>query len=438
MSSRASLSGDPVSGGPLSGGPGWLAFQAGLFLLPSSALLAAIPLFVSCVAGSRGRQPSLWQDRWMVPLLFASVLMVIGACMAETGGLAWAGLANWIPFFWGFWAFRPFLDGAERRQRAARWLLAGTVPVLVTGFGQMLFGWSGPWQCLGGAIVWFLGPGGQPEGRLSGLFDYANVAGAWLGVIWPFSLAAVLHRRDPRWCRGLALLLSASIVAAVILTRSRNAMAALIVAVPWVLGPLQWGWLFPLLLLATAPILLIVWPGAPTGLQQWAADLLPDGVRQRLLEKQATGSLTRLAQWRFGLDLIAQRPWLGWGAAAFSVLYPIHAQRKWHGHSHNLPLELGVSHGLPVTVLVVGVVLALLVLALRQGILRSATMDRAWWAATLVLVAMHASDLPFFDSRLNILGWVLLAGLCGFNQESWSDSGPDRDAPAVLPESADP
>ena len=27
---------------------------------------------------------------------------------------------------------------------------------------------------------------------------------------------------------------------------------------------------------------------------------------------------------------------------------------------------------------------------------------------------MHATDLPLFDARLNLLGWVLLAGLCGF------------------------
>ena len=424
MSSRVSFSTESC----------WQVFQIGLFLLPSSALLAAVPLFVSCVAGSRGRQPSLWRDGWMAPLLLASLLMVLGACVAVTGSLAWAGLANWIPFFWGFWAFRPFLASVERRQRSARLLLAGTVPVLVTGFGQMWLGWSGPWQLLGGAIIWFLEPGGQPDGRLSGLFDYANVAGAWLGVIWPFALAAVLQRRDARWSRGLALLLAAAIVAAVVLTRSRNAMAALVLAVPWVLGPSQWIWLFPLLLLLTAPLLLVVLPGVPAWLQQWVAELVPDTVRQRLLEKQGTSSLTRLAQWRFGLELIAQRPWLGWGAAAFSVLYPIFAQRKWHGHSHNLPLELGVSHGLPAAVLVVGTVLALLIVTMRQGILRSGSMDRAWWAATLAMLAMHASDLPFFDSRLNILGWILLAGLCAFNQERRPDSAPGRDDSSIVRE----
>jgi hypothetical protein len=40
--------------------------------------------------------------------------------------------------------------------------------------------------------------------------------------------------------------------------------------------------------------------------------------------------------------------------------------------------------------------------------------DRAWWAAALVLAALHATDIPFYDSRINVAGWVLLAGLaCG-------------------------
>jgi O-antigen ligase len=113
---------------------------------------------------------------------------------------------------------------------------------------------------------------------------------------------------------------------------------------------------------------------------------------------------------------VAARPWLGWGAAAFSVLYPIYAAKRWHGHSHNLPLELAISHGIPVTVLIVGTVSLLLVVALKRGILKQDPVERAWWAAALVMVVMHATDLPLFDSRMNFLGWVLLAGLANFNQ----------------------
>ena len=94
---------------------------------------------------------------------------------------------------------------------------------------------------------------------------------------------------------------------------------------------------------------------------------------------------------------------------------------KIYGHSHNLPLELAVSHGLPVALLIVGMVLTLLILGLQRRVLELGDFDRAWWSAVLVLVVLHGSDLPFFDSRLNIAGWILLAGLrCLVKQKATS------------------
>lgn len=74
-------------------------------------------------------------------------------------------------------------------------------------------------------------------------------------------------------------------------------------------------------------------------------------------------------------------------------------------------IDLAVSHGLPVAAIVVGLVLWLLIRAARRGIARAAVFERAWWAAALVLVALHATDIPMYDSRINIAGWILLAGL---------------------------
>jgi O-antigen ligase len=110
------------------------------------------------------------------------------------------------------------------------------------------------------------------------------------------------------------------------------------------------------------------------------------------------------------VGLVAERPWLGWGAAAFSVIYPLRTG-FWHGHTHNLPLDLAVSHGLPVALLLVALVLGLLIRAARLGMATGALWERAWWAAALVLTSLHATDMPFYDSRINLAGWVLLAGL---------------------------
>ena len=391
---------------------GWCLFQLGLLLLPSTVLLASLLFVPALVLGSLRREGSYWRDRWNWPLLAAGVWMVLGCFGAVRADLAWAGLANWLPFFWGFWGFQPYVAEAEARRRAALWLVAGTVPVVLTGLGQLWWGWQGPWQGLGGLVIWFMAPGGEPEGRPSGLFDYANIAAAWLALVWPLMLAALIQPGLNRTRRVVVFSLAAALVTALVLTESRNGWGALVLAVPLVLGPVSWPWLLPCLALALVPVLLAVLPGVPALLQDPARALVPESVWARLSDSRYAGeralASTRLSQWGVALQLISERPWLGWGAAAFSVLYPLRSG-KWHGHSHNLPLELGVSHGLPVTFAVLALVLALLVVALRCG--RLGLFDRAWWAAVLVLVVLHGTDMPFFDSRLNIAGWILLAGL---------------------------
>lgn len=227
----------------------WRCFQLGAFFLASSALVAGVLLFVALVLGSRQRQP-WWRDRANGALAIAAALMLLGCLGASSGLLAWVGLGNWLPFFWAFWGFQPYLVTPAARRRVAMALVAGTVPVIVTGLGQLWWGWSGPWQILG-LIVWWIKPGGNPEGRLSGLFDYANITAAWLALSWPLVLAALLERAR-RWRQrrsgtaapadhpgGLALLLLAlglavAQVAALYLTDSRNAWG------PWCWRPRSW------------------------------------------------------------------------------------------------------------------------------------------------------------------------------------------------------
>jgi O-antigen ligase len=296
-------------------------------------------------------------------------------------------------------------------------LVAGTVPVVLTGLGQLWWGWSGPFQALGGAIIWHLKAGGNPQGRLAGLFDYANIAGSWLALAWPFTLAALLQPGLSRAARSTTLALAAALVAALLLTDSRNAWGALVVALPLVLGAATWAWLLPLLVLALGIIAAATLPGVPEMLQDPARQLVPEAIWSRLNDLQYSGqrplAITRLAQWQTALSLIAERPWLGWGAAAFSLIYPQRTGR-WHGHPHNIPIDLAVSHGLPVALLVVGLVLVLLLRSAQRGMANGTLFDRAWWASALVLVALHATDIPMYDSRINVAGWVLLAGLRSF------------------------
>ena len=409
---------------------GWRCFQLGMFVLPASALFAVVLLLVALIQGSRRRSP-WWHDRVNLVLAAVAALMVIGAAAATlrsselptyAPSLAWLGLFNWVPFFWGFWGFQPYVADGPARRRVALALVAGTVPVVATGLGQLWLGWQGPWQILGGSVIWHLEEGGRPLGRLSGLFDYANITAAWLSLSWPLLLAALLACAR-RWRQGLAgsgwrllvvLALAAAQVAALYLTDSRNAWGAMLLAVPLVAGPGSWLWLLPLLLLALLPVALATLPGVPSMLQDPARSLVPQSIWGRLNDlnhhsERKLASL-RITQWSVASGLIAERPWLGWGAAAFSVIYPLRTGR-WHGHTHNIALDLAVTFGLPVALLMVGLVLWLLMRGLRRGMAAGPVFERAWWASVLVLAVLHASDIPTYDSRLNIAGWVLLAGL---------------------------
>jgi hypothetical protein len=118
-------------------------------------------------------------------LLVAAVLMVLGCFRAASNELAWLGMGNWLPFFWGFWGFQVYLGTPAARRRVALALVAGTVPVILTGLGQLWWVWSGPFQWLGGLIIWHIKAGGNPPERLAGLFDTLRSAmgpGARVGL----------------------------------------------------------------------------------------------------------------------------------------------------------------------------------------------------------------------------------------------------------------
>tara|TARA_B100000214_G_scaffold297854_1_gene227805 strand:- start:702 stop:1793 length:1092 start_codon:yes stop_codon:yes gene_type:complete len=358
--------------------------------------------------------------------------MVLGCIRSHTGWLAWLGLFNWLPFFWLFWGLQPYLLTPERRKKCASLLVLGSLPVLITGFGQLWLGWEGPWQVFDGLIIWFVSPGGEPLGRMSGLFDYANITAAWLSGVWPLCLASVLHPFIIGRNRIVSCCLLVAFVSAMVLTNSRNAWGAIVLGLPLVVGSATWGWLLPVMLIGFLPVVFAVLPVFDFGIQQFARSVVPDSIWMRLSDMQfvdtRTFEATRIGQWKVAVDLILEKPWLGWGAAAFSIIYPLRTG-LFHGHSHNLPLELAISHGILVSSLINVFVFSLLIISgfnrksNKTNSKENVIVERAWWTSTLILLCFHATDIPLFDSRVNLLGWILLIGLkCMINNSTNSNN----------------
>lgn len=109
----------------------------------------------------------------------------------------------------------------------------------------------------------------------------------------------------------------------------------------------------PLLLLALIPAYF-----AAAWLLPQLADSVVDNMMRRLREG-APDAHSRLVLWRNVLDLIAQRPWTGWGwgelsFAHYSTLYSGPRFVEILDNAHNLPLHLAVELGIPAALLICG------------------------------------------------------------------------------------
>ena len=122
---------------------------------------------------------------------------------------------------------------------------------------------------------------------------------------------------------------------------------------------------------------------------------------------------SRLVLWRNVLDLIAQRPWLGWGwggldYAHYTTLYPGGPDDRFCAildNAHNLPLQLAVELGLPAALLLCG---AFTWWVLRQKPWREPDATRQLGWAVLALIGLHSLlEYPLWYGP-----FLMAVGLC--------------------------
>ena len=115
------------------------------------------------------------------------------------------------------------------------------------------------------------------------------------------------------------------------------------------------------------------------------------------------------------MNLILNKPFLGWGAASFPILY-FNQYGEWKGHPHNLFLELSVSYGVITSTLVfifIGILLFRTFRNFNKSKFSKNSYDRAWWTSVIVFLILHSFDIVYFDARISVIFWILLAGLKG-------------------------
>ena len=119
--------------------------------------------------------------------------------------------------------------------------------------------------------------------------------------------------------------------------------------------------------------------------------------------------------WKYAIKFISEKPFFGHGSKSFTSLL-LNDSGIWKGHTHNLPLELIVDYGIPAAMLIILPITYIAIKAsiklffLNLKINKNTVFDRAWIISLISLIILHLVDIQYFDGRISIAGWILLAG----------------------------
>jgi len=318
------------------------------------------------------------------------------------------------------------------RQSALAWgLLAAGLLSAILGLLQY-YGLAEP------LAPWTTSPDlGQAYGNLRQRNQFATLINmALIGALWlhaasgrrirsallPTGLLLILAAAASTSRTGLLQLLLISGTAAFLAWRERHRSNA---------GTADCKLPHPLLLLALIPAYF-----AAAWLLPLLANSEVDSMMRRLREG-APDAHSRLVLWRNVLDLIAQRPWTGWGwgelsFAHYSTLYSGSRFVEILDNAHNLPLHLAVELGIPAALLICGG-FGWLVLAARPWRETDPARLMAW--ALLGAIVLHSMlEYPLWYGPFQLVFGLCLGFLWRGSQEARlkRNAGPSLAAAAVL------
>ena len=393
-------------------------FLIGAFLLPSAFTLGTV-ILLTCVFYGVFIGKGYFKDKLNTMFFVAGIFLIISALVHSNFNdylseyrinheLSWIGLANWIPFFLCFWGFQPYLNSNLKRRRTEIALLAGTLPVIITGIGQSFFNWHGPMDTLNGLIIWYQRPIEGITG-MTGLFNNPNYTGLWLNLILPFCLAETINLKNNEFKRIITTLFSFSFTLCTILTNSRAAWICISLGSVVMLGRKGLKLIFPLLISISFIVGSTIYPIFGNKIQFLLRSIIPNNIWMEFTDFQ----ISRLDIWNTALKNIINFPIFGTGGGSFPDIY-MYETGLWKGHAHNLPLELFLSYGIPAGIIIFLPIIYLFIFSTKtiffNRLIKISIFDKAWVISIMLFLFSQLVDVQYFDGRISILFWILLAG----------------------------
>jgi O-antigen ligase len=403
----------------------WRLFRGSLVTLPYLFYISFVGIFLVMLVDRVSHKRTALDPLTRNSLAIIGALLILSSCLAGDRTEAFLQLVNFLPFFLFFSVLPYVLRGTDRLTTLATDLVIAAIPLNVMALGEYLL------KTLKFSVI----PrvirrlpevrslrAAPHKGRAMVMFTHPNSLANYLVLILGLGLGLILHdlhRQKPIGAIRRSLLYSGTglTLVGIFCSGSRNGLA---VAIAQIL-------IFCLCIKTNRKILGLGFLGL-LGLLAGVSGL---GLGRRSLSLFNWTDDPRPRVWQIALEMIGDRPWLGWGLGNYKLEflprllqdYPTCVVERTYkvipsncadvGHAHNFWLLLGAETGLIVTVILtawVGYICVRGVGAIGQpGESRSILL--AYLLAFGGCVAFAGFDVTFYDVRLNAMNWLILAGI---------------------------
>lgn len=422
-------------------------FSFGIFFLATAPFLSATVFLPALIIGSTKRKDNFFDDKWNYPFVAVSLLMII-SCIVQNNqnydllgydsSLSILGLFNWIPLFWCFWGFQPYLLTKKSRERTLLLILSGSIPVIITGLSQYFFQWYGPFDFFYGFIVWYQRPIDTATQGITALFNNQNYAGTWLSMVSYISLAFTIVKKDDPTKKVISLIISIFIFLTTFLTYSRNAISSIFIFLLFFIKSKRVIRFIVFFSISILLLLIIKQFSYPENIFSSTSEFirlnlkafLPQGLYKKIIQLinfREIKSLPRLIIWDYAINFISQKSLFGWGAGSFPMLFdPYDLGDIGIQHVHNLPFDIALSYGIPSSLILTFTLLLLTIKTFKKDFKLNHSIrfskeyifDTAWKTSIGIFLFSHLFDITYFDGRVSLFSWILFSGLRNILKEN--------------------
>jgi len=416
---------------------GELSFQLGVLFLPSLFPLSIIFLLFALIISFLKTKINFNKDKWNLALLIIYILMIISSLNAlllnpiveNTNKINISiNALRWLILFLSFSGFQIYLKTNLQRITFAKVFAISSIPLLISCALQYWFKVYGPFSLLNGLIVWYNKPIIGIDQGVAGLFSNQNYTGFWLSILWPFSVYFILKSKKYSLRKTYSIMFLIATIFFLFLTTSRSAILGLLISFPII---------FSLKILIKIVICLFLIYLLLTFLPidfYSVNNLFTSKTLEIIIAKfkdiniNNLSNITRIKIWKNSLNLIYKRPLLGYGAGLFPLIYLNMKEEYIAQHSHNLILQIAFEYGLPIALLLTIFSVFLLFKSWlkifhkkHKNPSQINLINKCWYASSFVALISQLSDVTYFEGKISIIIWILLAGMKCITEENSKD-----------------